>query len=184
MTKLTIETLDKSRPHGSVHGEHPHNVSFTQKAIGIEAWPYDHKGRLVEVALNEKQAQVLADRRAKAKVAAEAAAEAAEKAKAEGKSSPTDDLSDDEIAREEAELVQAADNEVKEDEPVEDEVNLVLWLKGEVRYRPREIQDALKKRYGANKPRMVDAAIYLVDEQQLLPREQVSAKVLPRQSAA
>lgn len=153
MTKAAFETLDRSREFSQVFGETPHNIAFYQKGF-----PYDAHGKLIVDALTADQVKVLEARRAKAAKAAEAA--------------PPDD-------EPEAPAAEVVDDE-EEDTADDDGVNLVAWLKGEVRYRPHELQNAVKARYGVNKPRPRDIAIYLVEEQKLVPPAEVSTNVLPR----
>lgn len=149
MPKLSIETLDKSRPHGYVTGDTQHNIAFTQRAWGVEAWPYDGEGKLIEDALNTKQREVLTERRNR--VAAPQAAQPVEPDEPE------------------------EDAPVDASEPEDDgEVNLVAWLKGEVRYKPHEVQAVAKKRYGINK-RVGEIARFLVEDKHLVRRDEVHA---------
>lgn len=170
MKTLPVEKLDTSRPHGVVYGENTGNIHYEQKALGIQSWPYDAHGNLVHAALTEQQKKKLQERR---DLAAKMAKDAPKEAAVAVPATPiTEDLEDGERS--------GTDPVVPED----DEINLLMWLKGEVRYKPFEVQAALKKRYGANIPRLQDAALYLVEKQNLLPRAQVHASVLPALATA
>lgn len=161
---LPVEKLDTSRPHGQVYGENAHNIAYEQKALGLPSWPYDAHGVLIEAALTEAQTAKLKERRA---IAAKQPA-------------PTKALKFEPV-EDELEEGEKAGNEVVDEG--DDEVNLVMWLKGEARYKPFEIQNAIKKRYGANKPKPVEAALYLVEEQKVLPRSLVAPSILPAVAA-
>lgn len=168
--RLAIELLDRSRPFGEVYGEHVHQVKYTQNARKLQAWPYDAHGNLVEASLNEKQAEMLAAMRA-----------AAEKAAAEA---PAEEVEAIEDAAEADDVVNDDDGELEPDATRvkdDDGVNLELWLRGELRLTQPVIQKVLKARYGVNKPSLVQQALYLVEEQKLIPRDQVSIKILPKQ---
>jgi hypothetical protein len=63
-----------------------------------------------------------------------------------------------------------------------DDVNLVSWLKGEERYMPTLIRAAVKKRYHVQHREIPPLVVHLVDDEKLIPREQVCkelAKFLP-----
>lgn len=168
---LPVESLDRSRPHGQVYGETSHNIAFTQRALGLQGWPYDAHGKLIEGALNPEQKKKLKEKRDAA--AAQAKADAKKPAaKASAAELPQDELEDHGERP-------AAPAAVVQEENLHDEVNLVMWLKGEVRYKPFEIQNALKARYKVNKPQLQAAALYLVEEQKVLPRSQVHPSILP-----
>lgn len=163
MAKLPIETLDTTRPFAYVAGES--DIAYSQKSLGIQSWPYDAQHNLLERLLNDDHKKKLAERR-----------ELAGKSAAKEQPAPVDA---DALAKAAAEDI--ADKQVekagdKSDD--ESDVNLLMWLKGEVRYKPFEIQNAIKARYGANKPKLQDAALYLVEEKNILPREQVHPSIL------
>lgn len=163
--KLPVEKLDTSRPYGEVYGDTTHNQAFAQRALGINSWPYDAQGDLIEAALNDEQKKKLKERRdhaAKQPVEVEIKDE-----------QPADQLDDNE-----------KDGTEQAKEPEDDEVNLTMWLKGDARYKPFEIQNAVKKRYGANKPKLSDAALFLVEEKHLVPRALVHPSILPVPQAA
>lgn len=161
MQKLPIERLDTSRPYGFVSGETGLNIAFEQ-----DGWPYDAHGDLIEAGLHGVQLQVLAEKRQRA-----AAKLAAQQAKAGAVAADEDDEDKD------ADPTQAQTTVGNG----EDDINLIMWLKGEARYKPHEIQAALKKRYGVNKPRPRDAALYLVEEQRLAAWDEVTLVLRPQQ---
>lgn len=159
MSKLSVEKLDRSRPFGQVYGDTEHKIHFTQRAMGIEAWPYDAHGVLIEDALNEAQSEKLAERRAKA---AQSAAQPEPPAP-----EPEEDEPD-------------APLPPKTDEG--EEVNLEMWLRGEIRYKPHELQREGKRRFGVNKPKPRDLALFLIEDPKgpkLVPRGEVSREILP-----
>lgn len=164
---IPVDTLDRSRPFSTVHGEDTGGQAFSQRALGIEGWPYDHEGKLMFDKLNEKQ---LAKYEAKQKEA-EARAEAAKNEPPE----PDEEL-------DQGEQEDAIERVVKED-PNED-VNLVQWLTGNARYKPFQIQSTIKARFGANKPNMKEAARYLVEEKKLVPWADVTSALRPAKPAA
>lgn len=59
-----------------------------------------------------------------------------------------------------------------------DEVNLISWLKGEIEYTPNEIYAAVKKRYNVSYGRLREVVAELVDDQKLLPQEQVAPRLM------
>lgn len=74
----------------------------------------------------------------------------------------------------------SSDNDGVE-EPLEfgaDEVNLISWLKGEIEYMPNEVYAAVKKRYGVSYGRLREVVAELVDDQKLLPQEQVAPRLM------
>ena len=159
--QIAVDTLDRSRPYATVHGEETNGKAFSQRAIGIESWPYDHDGKLIEELLTSQQK---AKREQKIKEAIERAVEARN-------APPEPDVADDE-----------GEDKVERLKPQEDpneEVNLVQWLKGDVRYKPFEVQSAIKARFGANKPNMKEAARYLVEEQKLVSWSEVASMFRP-----
>lgn len=162
---IPVDTLDRSRPFSTVHGEDTGGQAFSQRALGVEGWPYDHEGKLMFDKLNEKQ---LAKYEAKQKEA-EARAEAAKNAPPEPNEVEQDEQED-------------AIERVTKDDPNED-VNLVQWLTGNARYKPFEIQSVIKSRFGANKPNMKEAARYLVEEKKLVPWADVIPALRPAKPA-
>lgn len=164
--RLPIEVLDRTRPHGEVFGEPAHQVKYTQNARKLEAWPYDAHYNLVEAALTPAQRDMLAAMRKQAE----------EKAKAEPETVEDEDVPPAAAAADDDELEPDADpNRVKDD----DGINLVLWLKGETKAKAPDVQKVLKARFGVNKPSTQQQALYLVEEQKLLPRDQVHRSILP-----
>lgn len=155
---LPIERLDTSRPYGSVHGEQLH-CAFEQKSLGLtDLWPYDSHHNLIEAILTDEQKKKLADKR-----------EAAANKPVEVESASTEDdmLEPDAVAPK---------------TPVYDEteeINLVMWLKGEAKYKNHELQRALLRRHSVNKRDTREIARYLVEEKQVLPRAQVHPSILP-----
>lgn len=164
---IPVDNLDRSRPFSTVHGEDTGGQAFSQRALGIEGWPYGHDGRLMFDKLNEKQ---LAKYEAKQKEA-EARAEAAKNAPPEP----------DEIEQDEQE--DAIERATVKEDPNE-EVNLVQWLTGNARYKPFEIQSTIKARFGANKPNMKEAARFLIEEKKLVPWADVTQALRPAKPAA
>ncbi len=160
--RLPVEKLDKSRTHAEVFGPTQHSIAFAQRAMGVEGWPYDAHGDLIEAALNDHQREVLAKRR-------EQAAKNPKPPVPEQVEAIDEDIVDEEVT----------ESKEPADDPTED-INLVQWLKAEVRYRPLDVQNAVKKRYGVNKPSTQAIALYLVEEKKLLPRQQVHSSILPR----
>lgn len=67
------------------------------------------------------------------------------------------------------------DDEISESPAGEktDEVNLVSWLKGEVRYTPQAVRAAVKARYHVNHQTIPPLVVALVDDERLVPRDQV-----------
>lgn len=164
--RLAIEVLDRTRPYGEVYGEHADQVKYTQPARKVQDWPYDAHEILVERALTPKQRDMLAAMRKQAE----------EKAKAEP--APAEE---DEVETEASADGEGAD-ELEPDAPGvkdDDGINLVLWLKGELKAKPTEVQKVLKARFGVNKPERTQQALYLVEEQRILPRDQVHKSILP-----
>jgi hypothetical protein len=155
--RVAVETLDRSRAFGQVCGETAHNIAFTQRWGGIQGWPYDAHGKLIEPALTAEQREKLAERRARAV----------------------------KTAQEEASQPPAPDEDLPEPDapaPKEDateEVNFVMWLKGEARYKPHELFTAAKARYGVNKHKLEHLALYLVEEKRLVARKEVHPSILP-----
>src|SRR4051794_35394857 len=107
---LPIEKLDTSRPFGSEHGEKL-DCAFRQKSLGLaDLSPYDSHHNLIESVLTKQQKAKRAEKR-----------EAAKNKPAE----PEVESTEDEMLEPDA---------VAPRTPVFDEseeVNLVLWLKGE-----------------------------------------------------
>jgi len=153
---LPIERLDRSRPHGSVHGERTNGIAFTQRALGIEDWPYSAQGELIETLLSKTQRDKLAEKR---------------------------DAAENGSAPSTAPVTEAPEEEIEPDAPkpvVDDEdVNLEMWLRGEASYKWSKVQKAILRRFSANKPEKRQAALYLVEEKKLLPRAQVHTSILP-----
>src|SRR5215510_12096795 len=58
-----VEKLDRSRNYGTVHGDVPNNMKFTQRAMGLEDWPYDAHGDLIVDALTAAQRAKLDEKR-------------------------------------------------------------------------------------------------------------------------
>jgi hypothetical protein len=166
--RLPIQVLDRSRAYGDVYGETQHQVKYTQNAKRIEGWPYDVHENLVEEALNDKQRDALAAMR-KAAGITEADIAEAKKAAEEPAEEPAAADADDENYVE-------PDAKTKDD----DGINLTLWLQGEQRVKPTDIQKVLKTRFGVNKPGTQAQALYLVEEQKLLARDQVHPSILPK----
>ncbi len=165
--QVAVETLDRSRAYATVHGEETKGQAFAQRALGIEGWPYDHNGDLMADLLNDKQKAKLEQKRSEA-------AARAEEAKSAAPQPEEDDETEDRIER-------------KKDNPGDDpneEVNLVQWLRGAVRYKPFEIQEAIKTRYGANKPSTKEAARYLVEEKKLVSWDEVAQALRPPRAQA
>lgn len=54
-----------------------------------------------------------------------------------------------------------------------DEVNLVSWLKGEAKYTPQALRTAVKARYHTNHATIPPMVVALVDDEKLVPRDQV-----------
>lgn len=157
---LPIERLDRSRPFGEVYGDADHNVKFTQKSLGIESWPYDAHGELIEAALDKKQRDKLAERRAAFKPV------------------PIEETIEDTVEELHEEDLAAAAAAAAARSAEFDEINFEMWLRGEVKYRPNDLQKAAQQRYGVNKPQMRELARYLVEEQKLVPRKLVHKSVL------
>lgn len=157
MSKLSFEMLDKSRAYAYVAGDAEYNIAFTQKAIGIEGWPYDVNGNLIEPALNEKQVDALTERRARAAQNAKAAAPAAEPVT----SSEGDEVSD------------------AEGDADAGEVNLIAWVTGNAEYPPYKIRKAAKARYHINKS-LDQIALHMVEVAKDVTRDQVDPRILPR----
>jgi hypothetical protein len=183
--KLAIETLDRSRPFGEVCGQTDHNIAFAQKGLGIESWPYDHQGKLIEAALNDAQRAKLAQKRAAAETRAQA-----QQAVAVAEQAPAQTVGTQALAAAQADE-EPDDDEIEDigEKPVEekaddDEVNLVTWLKTGTGYKAFEIQRAIKARYGANKPGFAQAALFLVDDKKLLPWAEVAENLRPAHPAA
>jgi hypothetical protein len=59
-----------------------------------------------------------------------------------------------------------------------DEVNLISWLKGEIKYTPNEVFAAVKNRHGIALTRLREVVAHLVDDEKLLPEAQVSPHLL------
>lgn len=153
--------LDKSKPHGTVHGERmpedPHyKVAYWQggrlngKAVQLpfdvhgelvlddgKATPFqgagqDSKGNVIPVTYQPLYTPLMREfLAAKTKRAAAVAVQAGPVIEEDGEPDP---LADD--------LASAPD----------DEVNFASWLKGEANYAPRLLRDAARKRYGTQYP--------------------------------
>lgn len=163
MSKLPIEKLDRSRAYGEVSGENEHKIYYAQGALGIQSWPYDAHGDLIEGALNKEQRAKLDEKRKQRKLNEEAAAKAP-KVKEEVEETAAD------------EEVDAAAKKKSDDDS---EINLEMWLKGEAKYTPLQLQGAVKQRYHVNKPHKQAIALFLVEEKKLIPRSLVHPSVLP-----
>jgi hypothetical protein len=155
---LPIEKLDTSRPYGSEHGEQL-ECAFRQKSLGlVDLWPYDSHHNLIESLLTKEQKTKLTEKR-----------EAAKNKPVE----PEVESTEDELLEPDAVAPKA---------PVYDEteeVNLVMWLKGEARYKSHELQKAMLQRYKVNKRDHREIARWLVEEAKVLPRAQVHPSILP-----
>lgn len=160
--KLPMEMLDRSRAFGYVQGDTAHNIKFEQRG-----WPYDAHGHLIESALTPAQKATLADKRERAvKRAVEQPVQA-------------------EALLDEEEIEDIVDKKVAEEDPdSDDDVNLEAWLKGEQKYPAHELQAALKKRFGVNKARLADIALYLVEDKKLVPPGLVAKGLLPKRDRA
>lgn len=157
MTKLSFETLDKSRAHGYVAGDAEHNIAFTQRAIGIEGWPYDVNGNLIEAALNEQQANALAERRARA----------------------AQNANPDPAHTESGDGSQAGNGEHEGSGDGDDsEVNLIAWVTGNADYPPYKVRKAAKARYHINKS-LDQIALHMVEVAKDVTRDQVDPRILP-----
>lgn len=153
MTEVRLR-MDRSRKFSTVHGESvPGDVNH-----GVfykqDGLPFDAAGILVEARLTPDQRN-LADHKIK-------------KLKA----------------------VKPVKNEAgDDDEPAEtegaasDDVNFEAWLRGEVRYPPFTLFGAAKKRFQVNKTKIADLVEFLVFEQRVIPENEVSPKLLPREAA-
>ena len=157
--KLPFERLDRSRAFGTVIGPtEPHKIAYSQVNFGLEFWPYDAHENLIEAALQPEQKKLLDDKRA---------------AKAK---TPEPEIEDEPQA-----VVETAPPPPPPDE--HEDINLSMWLRGQIRYRPNEVQKAVRARYHVNKNTNRDLAMFLVEEPNgphLIPRGEVSEKLLPR----
>jgi YD repeat-containing protein len=163
--KLPVEKLDRSRAYAETYGPNDFAIAYSQAAMGVLAWPYDNQGHLIEAALTDEQRAKLEQRRALIQ--------------AEPEEGPV--VTAQEEARAIAEMEDAADRPPIPSE--DDGINFEMWLRGEIKYKPHELQAEAKKRFGVNKPRPSDLAVYLVEEQKLVPHSQVVKGLLPPQAA-
>jgi hypothetical protein len=161
MIAIAIDTLDRTRKFSEICGENPpHHYKYKQNG-----WLYAANGELCEPALSPEQQKELADKRARA-------AKKAEK---------SSDLP----------LVDSPPLQPDDDSHVPPKhgdgekvvVDLVAWLKQDIKYKAWQVTDAAKKKYGVNKHDLNELARYLVEDKRLLPAEQVSPRVWSRPKA-
>lgn len=151
---LPVERLDRSRSFGTVHGPDAAKVRYRQAALGLPDWPYDVHGKLMEAALTKEQRTKLTEKREAAK-----------------KAPPV------EIAPEDDQPLDAPpEPKIPADEGA---VNLVMWLRGEAKYRYADVQKAIRDRFHADKPYRLEAARYLIEDKKIVPRSEVHPSILP-----
>lgn len=175
MAAQAVIRLDTSRPFSEVRGERcvddPHyRVTAMQgRMVGkkLVMLPFDANGELVEddgrtepyTALNVDAKPVThqplynADMRALVERLQKKAPKAAD----------AEEVEDHEDG-------ETGDDHVGE---TTDNVNLVSWLKGEAKYTPQEVRAAVKARYHVNHQTLTPVVVHLVDDEKLVPREQV-----------
>lgn len=184
---LPIERLDRSRAYATVHGEDPYAQAFAQNGLGLEGWPYDAAGVLIEVALSPAQRSRLGERREMKR--RRLADENLKPATTKATPLPTTVEELQKALREtQAKLDASVNADVEEGGDDEDgtnlkapsdDIHLLEWLNGNEVYKAFEIQKTIKERFGANKPSFAAAAKFLVEEKNLTTWDKVRPDLRP-----
>lgn len=73
----------------------------------------------------------------------------------------------------------AIEEAAEEEEEEEDDVNLAMWLRGEVEYQDQELYAAAKKRYSVNYSKRAQLVVDLVYDHKLVAEDDVAAALRP-----
>lgn len=180
--------LDKTKPHGTVHGERmpddPHyKVAYWQggrlngksiqlpfdvhgelviddgRTVPFTGTGQDSKGNVIPVTYQPLYSPLMREfLAAKMKRAAQVSTTAEPVLEVDGEPDPSDDLAS----------------------APDDEVNFASWLKGEANYAPRLLRDAARKRYGTQYPDIYPhLVIDLVFDHKVVAASEVAEKFQP-----
>jgi len=172
--------LDRSKPHGTVHGVIADGVHYHQDGL-----PFDAHGLLVGDGLSDAQ-KVLAERKDKrAKRFAPAARGTAEADPGADDAEDTDAPADESVdaSAEEATDSNAdapADESADESADGAADVDLEAWLTGDAKYLFDAVRGAIRARYTKDVKTIGDAVEFLVLDEKLVPRRRVAARLLPK----
>jgi hypothetical protein len=144
--------LDRSKPHGTVHGVIEDGVHFHQGGL-----PFDAKGHLVTHGLTEAQVAI-AERRARRGRKAAPGDDAGDPVRVASRGAPDDDGNDAPGAE-------------------ADEVNLESWLRGDAKYLFDTVRAAIRNRYSKDVKSIGDAVEFLVADEKLMATTDVTRRL-------
>lgn len=156
---MTTVTLDRSKPHGKVHGEITDGIHYHQDGL-----PFDAHGRLVERDLTEAQ-RAIAER----------------KARRTARRAPRDGLPAGAggAAPEPGDGVPGGGDD--DGEPTDPgDVDLEAWLTGDAKYLFDAVRTAIRTRYARDVKSIGDAVEFLVLDERLVERKAVARRLLPK----
>lgn len=160
-------TLDRSRPFGTVHGEMKGN-SGRALAFEQDGFPFGADGEVILELCNDEQRARIEQGSKKAKPSASPTPAKAQTGAAKAASK-----------KQKQQTAKPAQAEANGAEPL----NLEQFLRGQVRAQPFAVIQAVRDRYHKVASSVREAVIYLVEEEGLVPADQVDRKLYnPRQA--
>jgi hypothetical protein len=162
--------LDKSRPFSTIHGTRTPEDPWCRVFFVQDDLPFDGEGNLAPDDGKEDHWDVVIDNQriryhplwdaTKRKILAKKVTRLEKHA----------------VAEDEEDFVDAESTRL-EQEKVVDDVNLVLWLRGEAKYQPWQIFAATRKRIGVNCHTTAAAVEALVLDSRLIPESELSPQL-------
>lgn len=154
--------LDRSRAHGTIHGERApgdkHQLAyFTQDGIHFDA-----HGLHIDDLIEDDKIRALVERKLKKQSGA---------AKADEDDAGGSGDADDDPAPAGAGL------------PASSDINLESWLRGEAKYPWFQITKTVRERYSQNITKQIDMIQFLIEDEKVIPEDQLAkefADMLPK----
>lgn len=154
--------LDRSRPHGTIHGERPPGDRHQQAHFTQDGITFDSQGFHIDELIEDDKVRALVDRRLKKQGAPKADDDDAGSDNAETDPPPTGGGS-----------------------PASTDVNLEAWLRGEEKYQWFTITKTVRERFSNNITKATEMIEFLIYDQKIIPEADLApefaAQLKPRQ---